>query len=100
MGEHDGEKFLTVPGDGIMFLFCSYPSEGRIAVVTDVGCGMRWTRKRRAQSICADERRLTWTAKSCGPGAPTLALSWRWCFASRGRRGQESPVPGETTYKP
>jgi hypothetical protein len=25
------------------------PQEGRIAIVTDVGCGMRWTRKRRAR---------------------------------------------------
>jgi hypothetical protein len=25
------------------------PQEGRIAIVTDVGCGMRWTRQRRAR---------------------------------------------------
>jgi hypothetical protein len=36
--------------------------------------GMRWTRRcwRRAAS--------TRTAKSCGPGAPMQALSWRRCF--------------------
>jgi hypothetical protein len=33
---------------------------------------MRWTRRR-----CADEALLTRTAKSCGPDASTLALSWR-----------------------
>jgi hypothetical protein len=24
-----------------------------------------------------DDRRLRWTEKSCGPGAPTLESSWR-----------------------
>jgi hypothetical protein len=49
----------------------SWPSradeEGRLAIVTDAGCGMRWTR-------CV-MRRMTRsrTAKSCGSGAPTLA---------------------------
>jgi hypothetical protein len=27
-----------------------HPLEGRIAIVTDVGCGMRWTRQRRART--------------------------------------------------
>ena len=26
-----------------MFRVVPHPSEGRIAIVTDVGCGMRWT---------------------------------------------------------
>jgi hypothetical protein len=52
--------------------------EGRFAVVTDVESGMRWT-----LWLCVDERSLKRTAKSCGPGVPTLALSWRWCLASR-----------------
>ena len=29
------------------------PLEGRIAIVTDVGCGMRWTRQRRARDVFA-----------------------------------------------
>jgi hypothetical protein len=37
--------------------------EGRIAIVTDVGCGMRWT-----PAAPKDERRGSRTAKSCGPG--------------------------------
>jgi hypothetical protein len=47
------------------------PHEGRFAIVTNVGSGMRWTRY--------VTRRVTRsrTAKSRGPGAPTLALSWR-----------------------
>ena len=30
-----------------------HPQEGRIAIVTDVGCGMRWTRQRRAREVVA-----------------------------------------------
>jgi hypothetical protein len=48
-----------------------HPREGRFAIVTDVGSGMRWT-----LWLCVDERSLKRTAKSCGPGAPTLALSF------------------------
>jgi hypothetical protein len=48
------------------------PFEGRFAIVTDVGCGMRWTR------AALLTRALTLrTAKSCGPDAPTLASSLR-----------------------
>jgi hypothetical protein len=46
-------------------------TEGRIAIVTDVGCGMRWTRMRRRRTA------RTRTTKSCGPDAPTLASSLR-----------------------
>src|SRR4051812_22667413 len=38
------------------------------------------------------------TAKSCGPGAATLAL--RWLVSPGKQRGQERPLPGESTYKP
>jgi hypothetical protein len=47
------------------------PHEGRIAIVTDVGHGTRWTQgapKTRALTLR--------TAKPCGPDAPTLASSW------------------------
>jgi len=44
-----------------------------------------------------DESAILRTAKSCGPDAPTLASSWRWCFASRRRRWQQSPITGEST---
>jgi hypothetical protein len=66
------------------------PREGRIAIVTDVGCGMRWTRQRLAREGLqggfsgirerrlkhADERCCQRTAKSCGSDAPTLASSF------------------------
>jgi hypothetical protein len=32
-------------------------TKGRFAIVTNVGQGMRWTRKHAAQTFCADERR-------------------------------------------
>ena len=59
-----------------------------VRVVTDVGCGMRWTLWRRV-----DERRLKRTAKSCGPGVPTLVLS---CAkqVSRGDGGKRARSPG------
>jgi hypothetical protein len=53
------------------------PQEGRIAIVTDVGCGMRWTRRRQAREVRAGRKRRTRTAKSCGPDTPTLVSSWR-----------------------
>jgi hypothetical protein len=47
------------------------PTRGALAIVTDVGSGMRWPR-------CLTRRMSTSrTAKSCGPGAPGLALSWQ-----------------------
>jgi len=61
------------------------PHEGRFAIVTDVGGGMRWTlwRARRA--------RLKRTAKPCGPGAATLAPSSLAMI--RGATGAREPVP-------
>jgi hypothetical protein len=49
----------------------SRPTEGRLAIVTNAG------RDAVDADGAADERRLRWTAKSCGPDAPTLASSWR-----------------------
>jgi hypothetical protein len=42
-------KFFTSPLGRNSFIDSSHPvpREGRIAIVTDVGCGMRWTRQRR-----------------------------------------------------
>jgi hypothetical protein len=54
-------------------------AEGRIAIVTDVGSGMRWTRSDR--QTC--DLRLR-TAKPCGPGAPGLVLSLRDVLADDG----------------
>jgi hypothetical protein len=45
-----------------------FPIEGRFAIVTDVGFGMRWTRR------CAGRSAPMRTAKPCGPDAPTLAF--------------------------
>ena len=46
-------------------------------------------------------RKLPQTAKSCGPGLPTLrSSSQESSRATCERRGQESPVPEESAYKP
>jgi hypothetical protein len=53
--------------------------------------GMRWT-----QAVSLDERRCARTAKSCGPGAPTLALSFRGT-QFRGRDGgKRARSPGRS----
>jgi hypothetical protein len=46
--------------------------EGRIAIVTDVGRGMRWT-----LWAAQGERQAQGAAKSCGPDPPTLGSSLR-----------------------
>jgi hypothetical protein len=52
-----------------------FPIEGRFAIVTDVGFGMRWTRQRRRTGVpCGRATRLR-TVKSCGPDASTPASS-------------------------
>jgi len=62
------------------------PQEGRFAIVTDVGCGMRWTRWRTRRM------RRSRTAKSCGPGIPTLMPSFRGDdLASDGGKKARSP---------
>ena len=52
----------------------SCPKEGRFAVVTNVGRGMRWT------AWCDRRSRARRTAKSCGPDISTLMSSWRQCL--------------------
>src|ERR1700676_906430 len=72
--------------------YLRYPAplkRGVCAIVTDVGCGMRWTRAMSATTD-VDPR----TAKSCGPDAPTLVSSF--AEVSARRRWQESPVTEES----
>jgi hypothetical protein len=64
--------------------------EGRLAIVTNV----RWDAV--DANAATDERSSTRTAKSCGPGAPMLALSLVDRASAR-RRWQESPVTEEST---
>jgi hypothetical protein len=52
----------------------SRPTEGRFAIVTDAG------RDAVDADGAKDESADLWTAKSCGPDAPTLASSWRKKF--------------------
>jgi hypothetical protein len=66
------------------------PNEGRLAIVTNV----RWDAV--DADVTTDERDFSRTAKSCGPGAPVLALS----FARSkllGDDGGNKPVTGESS---
>ena len=65
---------LTPQISGFLSLV-SFPIEGRLAIVTDVGNGMRWTHIAERDSL-ARRAAFVRTAKSCGPGAPMQALSW------------------------
>jgi hypothetical protein len=61
---------------------CPVPQEGRFAIVTDIGCGMRWTQKASGAQWQSqgemnlvsglagvqDDRRFLRTAKPCGSG--------------------------------
>src|SRR6267154_6203443 len=81
--------FVFTHPKSILELFPSRPTEGRFAIVTNVGHGMRWTRQRFARDGIAGRvgerpvsdhqasgrEMLQRTAKSCGPDAPTLASS-------------------------
>src|SRR5436190_9031238 len=96
-------------------------TEGRFAIVTDVGHGMRWTRQRRCAIVIAGRRKtreqltphrrtmLLRTAKSCGPDASTLASSL--AEAKSARPGADQPYsrddgdnkarsPGRSRSKP
>src|SRR5882672_12713252 len=64
------------------------PQRGARAIVTDAG------RDAVDTDGAEDDRRWRWTAKSCGPDAPTLVSSWR---VNRKRRWQPSMVTGEST---
>jgi hypothetical protein len=64
---------------------------GRSSRNVSAGCGGR----RVPSAILAWTSGALRTAKSCGPDAPTLASSF--VESSAKRRGQESPVPGEST---
>ena len=75
--------------------FCRY--KGRIAIVTDVGGGMRWTRCVAAEPGFVDEG-MARTVKSCGPGIPVLMPSLQLMTSARAT-GAKEPVPGESAYK-
>ena len=68
-------------------------AEGRFAVVTNVG------RDAVDADVPTDERRLSRTAKSCGPGAPRQASSLA-DLTIRKVNGGNKRFTGEITYKP
>src|SRR5450432_2193072 len=81
---------VFVPPKSHLELLVSHPTEGRIAIVTDAGCGCggRGSVLRAMgsqggflgtceRSIASGREMLLRTAKSCGPDAPTLASSSR-----------------------
>jgi hypothetical protein len=70
-----------------------HPSEGRFAIVTNVGHGMRWTRRRALTNGAIRGRR-----------SRVVLTPRRWRQVSRNdpreRRWQKSPVTGESAKEP
>src|SRR6266850_3148304 len=101
-------KNISVPTHPKSDLELSHPTppEGRIAIVTDAGCGCggrgsvrraTWLQGGSCKWPVSDQtasRRtaLTRTAKSCGPDAPTLASSSRRLVGPTGRGQNLNPL--------
>ena len=72
--------------------------EGRIAIVTDVGHGMRWTRQRRVRDVIAERSQGARTNDIAADGKavwswrPDAGVKFRGNLAQR--RWQQSPVTG------
>src|SRR5882724_10466435 len=75
------------------------PKEGRLAIVTNVGDGMRWTERRRAH-LCADERRF------CGRRSRVVLTPRRWrqvfagSISGESDGGNKARSPGRARRKP
>jgi hypothetical protein len=69
--------------------------EGRFAVVTDVGSGMRWTRELRKTNAS-----VTRTEKSCGPGAPMQAPRSLVSMSPTTDGGNQAWSPGRARRTP
>src|SRR5215475_13841462 len=88
------EKYFAFPEAEIRRMVRAVPSpqEGRYAIVTSVGRGMRWT------LWCA--RR----ARRCGRRNRVVLIPRRWDQVLRdvaqGDGGKQSPVSEESSYKP
>jgi hypothetical protein len=99
----------------------SHPTEGRIAIVTDAGCGcggrgsvLRATGSQGGSMRPVSDHQasgremLLRTAKSCGPDTPTLVSSSRSCVGPTGLRqdisasdgGKTARSPGRARRKP
>ena len=68
--------------------------EGRIAIVTDVGCGVRWTRS------VARRATPSRTAKSCGPDASTLASPALMLRRHAESGDNKARSPGRARHRP
>jgi hypothetical protein len=72
----------------------SFPQEGRFAVVTDVGSGMRWTRRVIRRMTLQADGEVVWFWRS-DAGAKVAGLN-----ESDDRRWQPSMVTGKSTKDP
>jgi hypothetical protein len=85
-------KIFRFTSDPNQFYVPRHPGrhEGRFAIVTDVGLGMRWTQVAPKTSAL-----ILRTVKPCGPDAPTLASSSREASFSRAMVARKPGHQGE-----
>jgi hypothetical protein len=89
------KKFSASPLTQIKSISSAVPphTEGRFAIVTDVGCGMRWT-----------QAALLTRAPACGRRSRVVLTPRRWrqvCGRySAGDGGKQARSPGRARYKP
>jgi Cupin len=76
------------------------PTEGRFAIVTDVGCGMRWTQQRRRTPMAcgrtadAADGEVVWSRR------PDAGVKFLRSRLLRGDGGKKARSPGRARYKP
>ena len=91
--QHRSEDSCFFFSEFMLYSLRSAPTRGRFAVVTDVGCGMRWVLG--SQHGFAVPTNDPWrTVKSRGPGLPMLRSSlWAWRRRSLRVMGARKPGP-------
>ena len=91
--------FLVPSGKSLALVRSSRATEGRFAIVTIRWRGMRWTLRRQA-GFCPT-RSPQRTAKSCGPGAATVAsIPAGLCWRDNGDNQRRSPGRARISRQP
>ena len=73
----------------------SCPQEGRIAIVTDVGCGMRWTRRCARRAHIVADGQVAWSRSpdaGINPWASSRARGGRWLSSPAHQGEREAAV--------
>ena len=87
---------LATSGKSLALVRSPRPAEGRFAIVTIRGRGMRWTLRRQAACLPGENARSVRRSRVVLAPRP-----WRYVGGkSAGNGGKKGRFPGESTYKP